>query len=102
MPIACSLFENNITSDPDDYAAMVQISGSADGDAEGRTQPRRERERGGSPKVQDIVDQGSTVNKPDILAVTATLKLALLDGTFPGAPTKDCEPLSLAVPCHSV
>lgn len=26
--------------------------------------------------VQDIVDQGSTVNKPDILAVTAALKLA--------------------------
>ena len=24
MPIACALFENNITSDPDDYAAMVR------------------------------------------------------------------------------
>ena len=60
MPIACALFENNITSDPDDYSAMVQISGSADGD----------------DLVQDIVDQGSTVNKPDILAVTAALKLA--------------------------
>ena len=60
MPIACALFENNITSDPDDYAAMVQISGSAKGD----------------DLVQDIVDQGSTVNKPDILAVTAALKLA--------------------------
>ena len=60
MPIACALFENNITSDPDDYAAMVQISGSADGD----------------DFVQDIVDQGSTVNKPDILAVTAALKSA--------------------------
>lgn len=68
MPIKYALFENNITSDPDDYAAMVQISGSADGDAEG--------DRGGSPKVLDIVDQGTTVNKPDILAVTAALKLA--------------------------
>ena len=60
MPIKYALFENNITSDPDDYAAIVQISGSADGD----------------DLVQDIVDQGTTVNKPDILAVTAALKLA--------------------------
>ncbi len=68
MPIKYALFENNITADPNDHAAMVQIGGSADGDAEG--------DRGGSPKVQDIVDQGSTVNRPDILAVTAALKLA--------------------------
>ena len=27
-------------------------------------------------QVQDIVDQGSTVGRPDILAVTAALKLA--------------------------
>ncbi len=60
MPIKYALFENNVTADPDDYAATVQISGSADGD----------------DLVQDIVDQGSTVNKPDILAVTAALKLA--------------------------
>ena len=60
MPIKYALFENNITADPDDYAAIVQISGSAEGD----------------DLVQDIVDQGSTVNKPDILAVTAALKLA--------------------------
>lgn len=60
MPIKYALFENNITSDPDDYSAMVQISGSAEGD----------------DLVQDIVDQGTTVNKPDILAVTAALKLA--------------------------
>ncbi len=31
MPVACALFENNRTSGPDDYAATVQISGSADG-----------------------------------------------------------------------
>ena len=43
MPIKYAFFENNITADPDDYMAMVQISGSADGDAEGRTRPRRER-----------------------------------------------------------
>ncbi|MCK4341027.1 MAG: hypothetical protein KAY37_04810 [Phycisphaerae bacterium] len=57
MSIKYALFENNITTDPDDYAAMVQISGSADGD----------------DLVQDIIDQGSTVTKPDILAVTAAL-----------------------------
>ena len=60
MPIQYALFENNLTADPDDYAATVEISSSADGD----------------DLVQDIVDQGSTVNKPDILAVTAALKLA--------------------------
>ncbi len=60
MPINYALFENNITADPDDYAAIVQISGSADGD----------------DLVQDIVDQGTTVNKPDILAVTAALEPA--------------------------
>lgn len=60
MPIKYALFENNVTADPDDYMAMVQISGSAAGD----------------DLVQDIIDQGSTVGKPDILAVTAALKLA--------------------------
>ena len=60
MPIKYALFENHLTSDPGDYAAIVQISGSADGD----------------DLVQDIIDQGSTVNRPDILAVTAALKLA--------------------------
>ena len=60
MPIKYALFENHITADPDDYMAMVEISGSADGDS----------------LVQDIIDQGTTVNKPDILAVTAALKLA--------------------------
>ncbi len=55
MPIQYALFENNVTADPKDYAGTVRISGSADGD----------------DLVQDIVDQGSTVNKPDILAVTA-------------------------------
>jgi hypothetical protein len=60
MPIRYALFENNITSDPDDYAAIVQITDSADGE----------------DLVQDIIDQGSTVNEPDILAVTAALKLA--------------------------
>ncbi len=60
MPIKYALFENNITPDPADFAAIVQIGGTADGD----------------DLVQDIIDQGSTVNKPDILAVTADLMLA--------------------------
>ena len=60
MPIKYALFENHITSDPDDYAAIVQIGDSADGD----------------DLVQDIINQGSTVTAPDILAVTAALKAA--------------------------
>jgi hypothetical protein len=60
VPIQYALFETNVTANPDDYMAMVQISGSADGDG----------------LLQDIVDQGSTVNTPDILAVTAALELA--------------------------
>ena len=61
MPIQYALYENHITSDPNDYAAAVQITASADGD----------------DLVQDIIDQGTTVTKPDILAVTAALMLAL-------------------------
>ena len=61
MSIKYALFENHVTSDPNDYAGVVQITGSADGD----------------DLVQDIIDQGSTVTKADILAVTADLKLAL-------------------------
>lgn len=60
MPIKYALFENNVTADPNDYMAIIQLTESADGD----------------DLVQDIIDQGSTVNKPDILAVTAALKLA--------------------------
>jgi len=60
MPIHYALFENNVTTDPDDYAAIVQLTASA----------------GSDDLVQDIIDQGSTVGRPDILAVTAALKLA--------------------------
>ena len=31
MPIKYALFENNITADPDEHPARVQIGGSADG-----------------------------------------------------------------------
>jgi len=53
MPINYALFENNLTSDPADYAAQVKITYSADLDA-----------------IADrMIEQGSTVTKPDILAV---------------------------------
>lgn len=53
MAINYALFENNLTSDPNDYAAHVQETGSADLDA----------------IANRIIDQGSTTTKADILAV---------------------------------
>ena len=53
MAINYALFENHLTSDPDDYAAQVKITGSA----------------GLEVIAQRMIDQGSTVTKPDILAV---------------------------------
>jgi len=68
MAINYALFENHLTSDPDDYAAQVRITGSADLEA----------------LAQRMIDQGSTVTKPDILAVLEdTIKATescLLDG----------------------
>ncbi len=53
MPINYALFENNLTSDPSDFAASVQIAGSWD-----------------LPIIADkIVARGSTVGKADVLAV---------------------------------
>lgn len=53
MTIDYVLFENNLTSDPDDYMAMVQPKGTAE--------------------LEDVIErmiaQGSTVVKPDILSV---------------------------------
>ena len=53
MPINYALFENNLTSDPNDYAAQVQTNTSADLDA----------------IVRRIIEQGSTSTEADILAV---------------------------------
>ena len=50
MPINYALFENNLTSDPNDYAAQVQITASADLSA----------------IVKRIIDQGSTSTEADI------------------------------------
>jgi len=53
MTINYALFENHLTSDPDDYVALVQSNGSAE--------------------MEDVIDrmieQGSTVVKADILSV---------------------------------
>ena len=53
MPIKYALFENNLTADPNDYAAIVQIAGSWDLDT----------------IADKIVGRGSTVGKADVLAV---------------------------------
>ncbi len=68
MSIRYALYENYLTPDPNDYAAHVEITASADLDA----------------IVSQMVAQGSTVTRPDILAVlenaiTATEAL-LLEG----------------------
>ncbi|RLC75421.1 MAG: hypothetical protein DRJ03_30290 [Chloroflexi bacterium] len=68
MAINYALFENHLTSDPDDYAAKVQTNGTADLEL----------------IVQRMIDQGSTTTKADILAVLEdTIKACesyLLDG----------------------
>lgn len=53
MSINYALFENNLTTDPNDYAAMVQITGSVNLEE----------------IAQRMIDQGSTTTKADILAV---------------------------------
>jgi hypothetical protein len=53
MPINYVLFENNLTSDPDDYMALVQPTGTADLEA----------------VIERMIQQGSTVVKADILSV---------------------------------
>ncbi len=53
MPIQYALFENNLTSDPDDYMALVQPIGTADLDV----------------IIERMIQQGSTVTKADTLSV---------------------------------
>jgi len=68
MPIHYALFENNVTSDPDDYAAVVQAIDSADLDA----------------LIRRMLDRGSTTTRADILAVMedaiGACESLLLDG----------------------
>jgi len=53
MPINYVLFENNLTSDPTDYMAMVQPTGTAELE----------------DVIERIIQQGSTVTRPDIVSV---------------------------------
>jgi hypothetical protein len=53
MPIRYVLFENNLTSDPNDFMAMAQSTGAADLDA----------------VIARMIQQGSTVTKADIVSV---------------------------------
>ena len=68
MPIYYALFENNLTSDPDDYMAMVQPIGAADLDA----------------IIERMIQQGSTVTKADTVSVLedyfTTIENMLLEG----------------------
>ncbi len=68
MAINYALYENHLTTDPADFAAQVDITASADTEA-----------------IADrMIQQGSTVTKPDILAVIEDLVQAtesfLLEG----------------------
>ena len=60
MPIKYALFENNITSDPADFAAIVQVDGSLDLDS----------------LVDRMIAQGSTTTRADIMAVLEDSVLA--------------------------
>jgi len=68
MPIHYALFENNVTSDPDDYAAVVQAIDSADLET----------------LIRRMLDRGSTTTRADILAVMedaiGACESLLLDG----------------------
>jgi hypothetical protein len=68
VPIHYALFENNVTSDPDDYSAAVQVVDSADLEA----------------LVRRMLERGSTTTRADILAVMedaiGACEALLLDG----------------------
>ncbi|MCK4342896.1 MAG: hypothetical protein KAY37_14375 [Phycisphaerae bacterium] len=68
MPIHYALFENNVTADPDDYAAVVQMTDTADLDT----------------LIRRMIERGSTTTRADILAVMedaiGACESMLLDG----------------------
>ncbi len=74
MPINYVLFENNLTSDPDDYMALVQPTGTADLEA----------------VIARMIQRGSTVVKADILSVLedyhATIEDMVLEGMNVNTP----------------
>ena len=69
MAIKYALFENNLTSDPDDYNAVVQITSGVDTEA----------------IIQRVLDQGSTVTEADLLAAAADLVKATKSFLLQGA-----------------
>lgn len=69
MPVSYALFENNLTSDPDDYMAMVQPANTADLDI----------------VVDRMMQQGSTVTRADVVSTLedffSAVENILLEGT---------------------
>ena len=68
MPINYVLFENNLTSDPDDYMAMVRATGTAEL----------------NDIIERIIQQGSTVTRPDIVSVLEDFFTAVENMTLEG------------------
>ena len=75
MPINYVLFENNLTSDPNDYVAMVQPTATATLD----------------DAIERIVQSGSTVTRADILSVledfVQTVESMMLEGVNVNTPS---------------
>jgi hypothetical protein len=74
MPIQYVLHENNLTSDPGDYAAMVQPSASAELE----------------DVIERVIEGGSTISRPDIFGVLEDFVRAIenmvLEGTSVNTP----------------
>jgi len=68
MPINYALFENNVTADPDEHAATVQMTDTTDLDA----------------LIRRMIERGSTTTRADILAemkdAIGACESMLLDG----------------------
>jgi hypothetical protein len=68
MPIQYALFENNITSDPDDFSAHVQPTGVISNEQ----------------IVPQLVQLGSTVNEADGLAVLQDIRTTVMNNLLNG------------------
>ncbi len=68
MVISYSLFENHLTSDPDDYLARVTSQGTADQDT----------------LVDDVIKRGTTVTRSDLLAALDAYHQAIVDRLLEG------------------
>lgn len=74
MPIPYALFENNLTSDPDDYLALVQSTGAADLET----------------VIERMMERGSTITRADVLGVLedffAAIETLTLEGQTVSTP----------------